>query len=71
MELVMQLEDLLHKWMKGCAGVEDVLERIIVEQLLSTMPEDLCQSESLPLDLTKESWLMTICRPDTSKKWGE
>ena len=40
-EVVVRLEDLLHKWMKGCGCVEDVLERVLVEQLLSTMPGDL------------------------------
>ena len=40
-ELVVRLEDLLHKWMKGCADINDVLERVLVEQLLSTIPEAL------------------------------
>ena len=31
----------MHKWMRGCGSVEDVLERVLVEQLLTTMPEDL------------------------------
>ena len=41
LELVVRLEDILHKWMKGCKDIEEVLERVLVEQLLSTMPQDL------------------------------
>lgn len=42
-ELVVRLEVFLHNIMsmKGCGGVKDVLERVLVEYILSTMPEDL------------------------------
>lgn len=40
-EFIIRLEDLLQKSMKGCKEVRDVLGRVLVEQLLSTMPEDL------------------------------
>ena len=37
-ELVVHLEDLIHKWTASCETIRDVLERFTIEQLLSTMP---------------------------------
>ena len=40
-ELAARLHDLVYKWMTGCETVEAVLEKLVVEQLVSTMPTDL------------------------------
>ena len=40
-ELVVRLEDLGHKWMAGCTTLEEVMEKVLMEQLLTTMPNDL------------------------------
>ena len=40
-ELVVRLEDLLAKWTASCETIGDVREKFTVEQLLSTMPDDL------------------------------
>ena len=38
-ELVTHLGDLAERWMKDCTTVEDIVDRIILEQLLDTLPE--------------------------------
>ena len=40
-ELAAGLYNLVHKWMTGYDTVEVVLEKLVVEQLVSTMPMDL------------------------------
>ena len=40
-ELVVRLQDLLRKWMTGCETIQAVLEKVAVEQALSTMPAEL------------------------------
>ena len=40
-ELAARLHDLARKWMAGCDTVDAVLEKLVVEQLASTMPTDL------------------------------
>ena len=40
-ELVVRLEDLGQKWMAGCKSVEEVMEKVLMEQLLNTMPHNL------------------------------
>ena len=40
-ELVVRLEDLGHKWTAGCETVEEVMEKVILEQVLFTMSHDL------------------------------
>ena len=41
MELVIRLQDLFQKWTAGCKTVEEVSEKMVIEQLLNTMPSDL------------------------------
>ena len=41
LELVICLHDLLEKWMKTCDTLEKVKEKIVIEQVLKTMPQDL------------------------------
>ena len=38
---MVQLEDLGHKWTADCETVDEVMEKVILEQLLSTIPHDL------------------------------
>ena len=40
-ELAVRLFDLAQKWTRECKTVNDVLEMVVVEQLVSTMPEEL------------------------------
>ena len=40
-ELATRLTDLFKKWMASCSTIESVAEKIVVEQLLSTMPTEL------------------------------
>ena len=40
-EMAIRLEDLFDKWMAECKTVADVREKIVIEQLLNTMPGDL------------------------------
>ena len=40
-ELVIRLQDLFKKWTVECKTVEEVSEKIVIEQLLSTKPSDL------------------------------
>lgn len=40
-ELVTKLSDLAEKWLNGCTIVEAVVEKVIVEQLVESMPRDL------------------------------
>ena len=40
MELVIRLPNLFQKWMAGCKTVEEVSEKMIIEQFLNTMPSD-------------------------------
>ena len=37
-ELVTRLEDLINKWMQTCKTAEDVKDRVVLEQLLDTLP---------------------------------
>ena len=39
-EVAVCLQDLLKKWMEGCVMVDEVLEKILIEQLLNMMPLD-------------------------------
>ena len=39
-ELVAKLDDLAAKWLKSCKTLEDVRDRIILEQLLTSLPEE-------------------------------
>ena len=41
LELATRLRDLVEKWLTGCTTVEAVMEKIVVEQLIETMPRDL------------------------------
>ena len=41
LELATRLQDLLEKWMADCTTVEVVKEKIVVEQLVDSMPRDL------------------------------
>ena len=41
MELVIRLQDLFKKWIAGSKDIEEVCEKVVVEQLLNTMPSDL------------------------------
>ena len=40
-EMVIRLYDLVKKWMASCETVEEVLDRMVVEQVVSTMSTDL------------------------------
>ena len=40
-EVAVRLQDLLKKWMEGCVTVDEVFEKILIEQLLNIMPLDL------------------------------
>lgn len=40
-KLEARLHDLLRKWMAGCDDIEAVFEKLLVEQLLNSMPSDL------------------------------
>ena len=40
-ELAVRLHDLARKWLAGCGTVEEVLERLVVEQLANTMPTEI------------------------------
>ena len=40
-EFATRLADLLRKWTSNCASVEEVVEKILMEQLLTTVPDDL------------------------------
>ena len=40
-ELAIWLQDLLRKWMAECDTMEAVMEKVVIEQLLNTMPADL------------------------------
>ena len=40
-ELVARLHDLASKWTAECSTVEEVVEKLVVEQLATTMPTDL------------------------------
>ena len=40
-ELAVRLHDLASKWLAGCGTVEEVLERLVVEQLANTMPTEI------------------------------
>ena len=37
-EVAVRLQDLLKKWMEGCVTVDEVFEKILIEQLLNMMP---------------------------------
>ena len=37
----MRLHDLARKWLVGCGSVEEVVEKLVVEQLMATMPGEL------------------------------
>jgi len=39
-ELVARLDDLAAKWLKSCKSQEEVRDRVVLEQFLSTLPED-------------------------------
>ena len=41
-ELVTQLKSLATKWLTGCDSVAAVIEKLVVEQLLDILPQDLC-----------------------------
>ena len=41
-ELASRLGDLFRKWTSDCTSVHAVIEKIVTEQLLNTMPDDLC-----------------------------
>ena len=41
LELATRLRDLAEKWLNGCTTVKAVMEKIVVEQLIDTMPRDL------------------------------
>ena len=40
-ELTIRMNDLLKKWLKKCTTVDGVLEALLIEQLVSTMPTEL------------------------------
>ena len=40
-ELATRLDDLVKKWIADCDTVQVVAEKMVVEQLLNTMPRDL------------------------------
>lgn len=40
-ELAIRLQDLLKKWTVECKTIDDIREKLVVEQLLNTMPTDL------------------------------
>ena len=40
-ELAVRLEDLVHKWTSGCTSMEEILEKVLIEQILTMMPSDL------------------------------
>ena len=40
-ELAILQQDLFKKWTVGCTTVEDIREKLVVKQLLNTMPSDL------------------------------
>ena len=40
-ELATRLQDLARKWTRECTTVEELLEAIVVEQLIHTLPEDI------------------------------
>ena len=39
--MVVWLQDLAKKWMASCGTVDEVLDRLVVEQVVSTMSTDL------------------------------
>ena len=41
MELATRLQDLARKWLSECESAEEAIERIVVEQLVNTLPSDL------------------------------
>ena len=40
-EMVIRLQDLFKKWTVGCKTVEEVSEKVVIEQLVNAMPSDL------------------------------
>ena len=40
-DLAVRLQDLARKWLVGCGSVEEVVEKLVVEQLMATMPGEL------------------------------
>ena len=40
-ELAIRLQDLAQKWMHECTSMEQMMEKIVTEQLLNFMPEEL------------------------------
>ena len=57
-ELASRLRDLTDKWMQGCNSVEDMKDRIVMEQLINTMPSQV------------RVWVKER-KPKTSKEAGE
>ena len=41
-ELLARLQDLADKWMQGCRSSEKLKDLIVLEQLVSTLPENVC-----------------------------
>ena len=41
-ELSVRLDDLLSKWLKTCETVEEIKDQLVKEQLLKTLPADVC-----------------------------
>ena len=39
--LAVRLQDLACKWMAGCSSVQEVIDKLVVEQLFNTMPKEL------------------------------
>ena len=72
-ELATRLLDLASKWTKECTTVRGVVEMIVKEQLLDTMPAlvRVWVHEHKPQDSAEAgSWLMTIHRPRKCRAQG-
>ena len=65
MELVIRLQDLFQKWTAGCKTVEEVSEKMVIEQLINTMPSDLriwIKERKPNLEQRLDNWQTTTYR---------
>ena len=66
-EMVIQLGDLVKKWMTDCETVQEGLEKLVVEQLMHVMLNDQkvwCWRGSQRPEKQQKSWLTTTCEPE-------
>ena len=66
-ELAIRLQDAAEKWTKDCSSVQQIREIMVIEQLLDTLPEEICVWVGNPKPVWQlENWQTVISRPARS-----